>query len=689
MSNNPRNPRVSAGLTPPIVAHPTGGRTALAEGAAAIGQTVASLRVENITSNLTSELEAASQEAIAKMQQEAGNDLFEGLPDADRTVVQNFTDMNNRLVTASEQAPDRISELKMRQERILRDYMRRYPRLVPQFQQAAHGTLGYSPIGAEIAALQRTQAAQQSELKKIFDQVVDGALKAGVSPERRLTDPSGFFQKGMEFLRAEEQLAASQRELALMETRGKARSIQGRNMLRRDMPSAMRAAVPDVMEAVGEIRQHATAMNKQLSTMSPQEVRAFMESGESLQLMAALRQQREDMITGFQQTYFAGSDMTREEITKEIAPLLTMWDFAIENFNDSKLSERMGQLISVRENSLAHSLPDSLVKVKLLGEYLDSTVYSGLFANQLLQQHAVELIEPILLSMLGGQDKTGRTTTVTDDDGTYNPLADHNRLPLLDELRSDNPEATFRDLSKLARNAVRAGISGAQRTSDEEERLTHLFNAGNLANQYANTYMLEWQRNNQLLDQTDVFEWVDLIGNPSMEPVWKAYHAAGHPPGGVAASIERMLASESATQFQEIGTTIAKSMGITHKDPVTGATELMDLVTVEWDKLHNRPQFVLDTETWDKLSTYGYQKPEPLPAEAPKVLRALDWINRVTSPGKSKLAVKRDMERAVEELNQSANLRYFAALVRANANLSPLYKDYEQVALDMVKEYRR
>lgn len=182
---------------------------------AKVGDVVATAVSDHIEGNLQEDLTDATDVAVVEeltkrqsLNQPMSSDVIATIlgdegggskVDEDQT-MRPFLEKLAKSKQAERQGAIDGTELKIRHEQILREYVARHPRLAGRFIQAAGNTLGYNPIGSELDALfgkgernaDGTPKDPRSFIEKQYDQLAD---ELNISPTEKYTDPINWYRK--------------------------------------------------------------------------------------------------------------------------------------------------------------------------------------------------------------------------------------------------------------------------------------------------------------------------------------------------------------------------------------------------------------------------------------------------------------------------------------------------------------
>jgi hypothetical protein len=126
-------------------------------------------------------------------------DLFEDpTQQATDKEVNAFSSKMIKLENAAKSGAIGTTELRIRQEKILREHMNAQPWLADEFVQAAYRSQGYNPIGSEVEAIADQQRAEQASTKGLYDKIINQFASIGVPLAIHDINPQEFFRLGYE-----------------------------------------------------------------------------------------------------------------------------------------------------------------------------------------------------------------------------------------------------------------------------------------------------------------------------------------------------------------------------------------------------------------------------------------------------------------------------------------------------------
>ena len=210
---------------------PSGAGELLSNAATSVVGAVADSQTKSLQANLQGESDAFVAEAIARQDQmdspltddaiakAIGADV-EDLNSDQGKIVKPVLEQIAKLKLAEEQGVIDVSELKIRQENILRQAVARHPAFTDQFIQGASTQLGYNPIGAQIDALTAEGRASKgspddprSYLEKQYDALGE---TMGLNPTLKVRDPVSWYSKIHNEAQAREAISNKKREVDLL-----------------------------------------------------------------------------------------------------------------------------------------------------------------------------------------------------------------------------------------------------------------------------------------------------------------------------------------------------------------------------------------------------------------------------------------------------------------------------------------
>ena len=119
-------------------------------------------------------------------------------PGPDEAELRAFTDKMLKLDKAKRAGTIGATELRIRQEKILREAMNAQPWLADEYIRAASRSQGYNPIGAQVAARAEMERDAATERRAATDRVINDMIQAGVPAYLLESNPVEFFRIGVQ-----------------------------------------------------------------------------------------------------------------------------------------------------------------------------------------------------------------------------------------------------------------------------------------------------------------------------------------------------------------------------------------------------------------------------------------------------------------------------------------------------------
>ena len=226
------------------------------------------------TGELVDALEQEREEFVASNQTTPeSEDVFaDQLDTPDSQDIANFAAKNLKLSRAMKAGAISETELKIRQEKILREAMNARPWLADDFVRAASRTQGYNPIGSEVAAIAAAQESATAQQNKFFNEMVTQYRSLGVDMQLLFKDPARFFAQGSAAANAAFELQQATTQLDMMKTTSQLTVEEGEQFFQDEIlnskaPNALMATLPtrvyDVMSAMENLDPDVAATNPQ------------------------------------------------------------------------------------------------------------------------------------------------------------------------------------------------------------------------------------------------------------------------------------------------------------------------------------------------------------------------------------------------------------------------------------------
>lgn len=198
------------------------------------------------TGELLRDLEAEREAYV----NQTNEDIFESeTPDLDEKDISEFAAKYLKLDKAYHGGSITNSELKIRQERILREAMTARPWLADRFVQATTRSQGYNPIGAEVAAMAASEEESAANRSKLFNQIVTQYIGLGVDAQILWKDPQRFFEMGAAAAMDAFNLQQKEQTLKMLETESglaEPAAVEAfrQGFLNKDVPLGFMSALP-------------------------------------------------------------------------------------------------------------------------------------------------------------------------------------------------------------------------------------------------------------------------------------------------------------------------------------------------------------------------------------------------------------------------------------------------------------
>jgi len=652
-----RNPNVSASLGVALTAAPMGGATALAQGLQEVGGKAIEMRVGQLENKVSTELFEMQKEFLEGLDTQDAADPMLELSFEEGEAYKGFAALQAKLQLASEQGDIPVTELKIRQERVLRDYMRRYPGLADRFQQAAAGVLGYNPIGTEIASLTQQQRMRQSEAQQIYSRIIAAADRAGVNPMLQLQAPEVYWYQVEQALSFEGRLAELDRRLKEESTLGSLNKNSARVHLRRGLGGLMHAAKNGIVERI-------SGAQSAMASLDPDSRAQAIRAGAFDQTRDALMMERSAFVANSYGEYFANSDMTMAELEAELKPVLDLYDFAIRNINDENAVTKLNNLVKVNESEFFLRYPEAQ-RLNLMSDLLNShAVASAIQRNREIGKEMARIVGLILNPALGGQNVPGafETPPVSTPGGRVNPASADATLPPMASFESPEVAVGMVDVNH---DLMVQSLNFAKGRIDPFERDEALRFSAQRATAFANFYLEHYRTYNQVLSEDMVDQYIYSIADKSMLPVWVEQNQLNPREVGerrkVSDAVSQMIQSEAGRSYRNILEQMREAMGHEVRS-LMRAQELsaLEVITPRWDDAFDKPYFELDEAEFDRLG----------PTSA--------W-NETSVVHRQ----KRQLKRAIEQLNAHPDMSRLGALIKAQSHVEEGHTRYAETALRM------
>lgn len=646
-----RNPDINRTMTAQFVAPPQ--ETALgaaAAGVEALSNAAVEYRQQKLTNSLEEELMAAQREALASMQStEEVKPEGKPLTGDEAMSFEEFKQKMSDLQSAASQGTSTMTNLKIRQEQILRDYMARYPALRPRFQQAANGILGYSPMGAQVRAAEAAEgAAGGAGMHPILSMMLRAAESAGVDPTLYVRDPDEFWAQAQYKLYQNQRLTtledtnkimAAERGLAFTTSQpqwAEFTGLLGEAVWSGQIMPLVRAFYDDLQLTPGMSYNDRQAR-----------IEAGMNDGRFREMELGLMRDKEQGIIQMYQHYVgSGIGMTNSQglsvpvmdlstFREHIAPIIAQYDFAIANINDPKAMEAMEMFNKARNERLISLFPDEVLLMSELGKLFNrDNTFSAILTQGDASNLGATFVTEFLTRMFGGRNGLGEggpgSATVAPpakDDTEVKPHAGDPkaRLMTIDEVES-RTGASRESIDKALGN-IHEGLGTVWLDAWEETGNTvYAIGVWTLAKEYGNMVQAAYMQGGTMPSiETDNL-MLDVISDPRFAVAALAGTVEG--PQREAAMedlIEQLRArgsSELNAAYGRIATTLDTTVAVARGSH--GRSRAMTRQSLE----HNVSNYV-DFDLDHKNYTLTFKMRPDIPEYSKEVLENLvDRLNR-------------------------------------------------------------
>lgn len=379
------------------------------------------LRTEQLENQLSGELLQMQNEVVGAPGEPLKSPDVEPeqLTAEDQATADDFAARMAKLGRAERQGGQSITALKIKQEDLLRSYMTRYPHLTKNFQQAATGVLGYSPIGARLDAAEAAAraAASGEEYGWLEKTIINAAIARGINPALLLTDPGKFWSDANKAMVEFQQFSIEQQAFeALKQKRDMSKEVatpEFHAFVLRQHNSVLTSVVEPTMkkyfETIG-ITEGMSLEEKQIILMEAHR------SGKFQTLVADLQAQRNAHLDrayakwiqtpGGYITDATGKNipnMSKKEFGEAFSGVLAQYDWAIATLGDGGLVPIMEGLNQSLKHWATARLPVGVHVLAAMADVLkgNETLFTMLTSGQ-MQNNIAALLAADMLQYFGG-----------------------------------------------------------------------------------------------------------------------------------------------------------------------------------------------------------------------------------------------------------------------------------------------
>lgn len=229
-----------------------GDTRAVGRGIAQLGEVVKKIDTEYQKGKVASELEAERQQFLEESYQSdearVDNALFDEDPNKPMDEqLASFQEKLSRLSAAKSSGSIGATELRIRQEKILREHMASRPDLAEEFVRVSQLTQGYNPIGSEVDALEAAQQNAGKYEREMLEQARARFIQLGVNPALALTHPQEFYRQGLEMANAAQKTQVLLNQYTFEETGNKLEDIELQRAFHKTVADGALAALPSAV----------------------------------------------------------------------------------------------------------------------------------------------------------------------------------------------------------------------------------------------------------------------------------------------------------------------------------------------------------------------------------------------------------------------------------------------------------
>lgn len=464
-----RNPQIiSRQPQMPFRAPAPGTAGPVAESLGKMAEVAVGMRQQQLNTQLSEELLAEQEQTLNELEQSSQEleDQPQRSPQDFKTLQEFEEQMNDLQAAAGQGRSGSITQLKIRQERILREYMSQYPQLRAQFNQAATGVLGYSPLGAEIRAAEAAATrGGGSGMGAITSFYMQRANELGVDTTLFLTNPELFWT---------DLQRKSARQAHINEVTQWGKEWQNfdstewqlgvANMAAQfwDAERGVNAMIDKALQAVGYPGGHLDleeAVAQSSASGGANTIEELLPSGVYERFRSEIMQNKTQALTTLYENFVDTegrvingrrvAPLSLEQFSEKVAPILSLFDYAAEYAGNEYAMNTMKRFNELRAEGALADFPDYLVRLSAVNNLFGpNTTVGQMFIKGQIADEAAKQIDTFL-GKLGnsatGQptDPNGAPTPVFNEEGgrAARPPEDAARFRTARELRLNAPEA--------------------------------------------------------------------------------------------------------------------------------------------------------------------------------------------------------------------------------------------------------
>lgn len=439
------------------------------------------------------------------------------------------------------------TELKIRHEQILREYISRHPRLAGKFVQAAGSTLGYNPIGSELDALMGvgeknkdgTPRDPRSYIEKQYDALAD---ELNISPTEKYTDPINWYRMVEREASFKQKLDSDTRSFQRKQLTDQNDEFDTKEQMREIAPNKARDLLGQVRGFIDGLPTQSNGQTEGVASGSLQAAKDSILAGKQ-----AFVQQLVELSHGR-----FGADY----VTQNYGHVLAYFDYAAQQADPKKAMDDVNRMLEAQvANGLYLRFPNFKTQeaiIKMVGAIPDDSPLGASLRSQLSSQ-----VWASMANQMGAAWNATLNETGTEIPSPQVPPAEQTLVPPPISQRQQGP-ATTRIQQETIRGMRTVLGNGLASPSGSEARRVATVGAirtvASAANEYLNT------KDRRAPAKSVVWEWTSLAASDEFYKALSEPGISRVDKGLMTKPIDDALTSETLELFRNVSTSMNETV---------------------------------------------------------------------------------------------------------------------------------
>jgi hypothetical protein len=524
------------------------------EGIGNIAEVAVGIRQNQITTELQDELMERQETTLNELE---STDLNANLSPGEVSSIEEFAQYMTDLQTAAEQRSRSITDLKIAQERKLREYMARYPQLTDRLQQAATGVLGYQPLGARMRAAEAAErGGGGGNMPQVLQMFMQQAKEQGVPMDLYFSNPKRFYSMAQQAVHKNFQTKQLAAEIELvghqMGIAGLVQTGQFNHFMTTIAPKAWNEDIAPVMDDYYNALGITDGMG---AAEKADRIRAAQGSGLFMQMQARLAQKKAEFTAAAYANYYerfkvgvdtsmgpaALAPLSPEQFEKQLAPVLAQYDWALGNLTQANAMDHVKGLNQLVDDGIIAGMPQNVRAAAAYGKLFgEGNTYAAVLLQGEAGTIATQVIHAAMIPAMTGRTRVGepRAAPLVDPNSgavqpenlTRNQGRVFNFQELLSRMQTDNPGDGNRVYEEMVTQYVAPWLKGIQSAESQEDALLYATASFAALQGYANMVVeAELTGTERPSEDTDM-RFVNTLASPDFAEAVRLARSSGRFP---------------------------------------------------------------------------------------------------------------------------------------------------------------